>query len=223
VFVTTVLFLFVEVCLTTLFPNGHLDTDIQKTYKPGDNVSVSCDNGFKANSLNTTCNKSGFWDPQPTCTIVMCPAPTVDNGNYSTHNNNQQQNDHSNFTTIMEYKFNTTIYLECDDKYMYEADGPTTFTCLADGTWDQQTSTCVKIHCNNTSDVNHEAVIKIPPDLGIGEMGNISYNSVQYHLSDGAVQVECHDNRSLTWTRKPIFGNIFDYSNNSVTFCELYM
>jgi len=214
-------FLFVEVCLTTLFPNGHVDTEVHKTYKPGDTVAVSCDIGFKANSLNTTCNQSRFWDPQPTCTIVTCPAPTVDNGNYTTHINNQQQNDHINATTVMEYKFNTTIYLECDDKY--EADGPTAITCLADGTWGQQTSTCVKILCNNTSDVNHEAVIKIPPDLGIGEMGNVSYNSLQFHLSDGGVQVECHNNRSLTWTRKPIFGKVFVYSNNSVTFCEFYM
>jgi len=205
------------VCLEPIYPNGHIETVVNKTYTAGDTVSVICDTGFKALSLNTTCNQTKFWDPQPTCTIVTCPAPTVDNGNYTTHINNQQQNDHSNSTSVMDYKFNSTIYLQCDDKY--EARGPTIFTCLADGTWDQQTSTCVKILCNNTSDVNHEAVIKIPTDLGIGEMGNVSYNSVQFHLSDGGVQVECHNNRSLTWTRRPNFGKMFVYLNISDSFC----
>jgi len=199
----------VEVCLEPFYPNGHIETVVNKTYTTSDTVSVICDTGFKALSLNTTCNQSRFWDPHPACTIVTCPAPTVDNGNYTTHNNDQQHNDYNkNSTTVMEYKFNTTIYhyhyLQCDDKY--EADGPTTFTCLANGTWGQQSPSCVKILCNNTADVNHAAVIKTPTDLGIGEMGNVSYNSLQYHLSDGSFQVECHDNRSLTWTKKPNFG-----------------
>jgi len=191
-------------CLEPFVIHGHIETVVNKTYTSGDSVAVSCDIGFKPGSLNTTCNKSGFWDPHPTCTIVTCHAPTVDNGNYTTHDTNQLQNDYSNSTTLIEYTFNTTIYLECDDKY--EADGPTAFTCLDNGTWGQNTPTCVKILCNDTSDVRHSAIVTIPTDLGIGEIGNVSYNSLQFHLSDGGVQVECHDNRSLTWTKKPNFG-----------------
>ena len=196
---------FVEVCLEPFYTNGHIETAVNKTYTTGDTVSVICDTGFKALSLNTTCNQSRFWDPHPACTIVTCPAPTVYNGNYTAHNYDQQQNDNINKSTmVIEYKFNITIFLQCDDKF--EADGPTTFKCLADGSWGQEISTCVKILCNNTSDVSEAAVIKIPTDLGIGEMGNVSYNPLQYHLSDGVVQVKCHDNRSLTWTKKPNFG-----------------
>ena len=58
-------------CLQSSFPNGHIVTVVNKTYTPGDSAIVRCDAGFKASALNTTCNHSRFWDPQPVC-IKLC-------------------------------------------------------------------------------------------------------------------------------------------------------
>jgi len=74
-----------EVCLEPSISNGNIESSIEKTYRPGDNVSVICDAGFKADSLTTTCNASRYWDSQPVCTMVTCPAPGVDNGYYTTN------------------------------------------------------------------------------------------------------------------------------------------
>jgi len=59
------------VCLQPSFPNGHIETIVNKTSTPGDSATVRCDAGFKASSLYSTCNHSRFWDPQPVC-IKRC-------------------------------------------------------------------------------------------------------------------------------------------------------
>jgi len=212
------------VCWEPAFRNVHIDTIVNKTYMIGDNVSVSCETGFKANTVHTTCNKSKLWDPQPTCTEVMCTNPVEQNGYYRTsnyisyHGNNTTScigspvsiynSTNENLTTA--YTYNTTIYLEC--KCGFEASGPTAFTCLGDGTWGKHNSTCVKIICNETSVVNHNALIGVPEYLSVGERGNVSYNLEQFFLSDGGIEVECLVNRSLTWMRKPTFGKYYYFT-----------
>ena len=206
----------VDACLEPSFPNGRIEPVVDKTYTPGDSVSVICDPDFKANSLITTCNQSRFWDPQPTCTEITCPAPTVDNGYYRMTNDTNHQgyparpNDLKDVHAITEYRFNTTIDIECIDGF--KASGPTTVICLDDGTWDKQTSTCAKILCNDTADVKHEAIIMIP-DLGVNETGHVSYDSEQFDLTDGDVAVECQVNGKIKWIKKPTFGNYLENNN----------
>ena len=144
--------------------------------------------------------------------MVTCPAPPADNGFYTTNSDISTQKSHSTFaigdTTPQNlndikaktYRYNTTIFLICHDGY--EANGPTKFTCLTDGTWGQQTSMCLKIVCNDSTDVNNEAVIKIPTELGLFETGNASYNSAHFYLSDGGTEVECQVNRRLAWAKE---------------------
>jgi len=108
--------------LEPLFPNGHIASVDNNTYTPFDSVTVICDVGVNAESLNTTCNQSRLWDPQPVCTVVMCPAPVVDNGNLTTGSDfvNQESpiamnNDTTkldNESTISNYAFNTKYILE---------------------------------------------------------------------------------------------------------------
>jgi len=203
-----------EVCLEPSFSSGHIESSIETTYRPGDNVSVICDTGFKADSLKVTCNASRFWDPQPVCTMVTCPAPVVNNGYYITNSDISALESHTtpdigdtthqDLDRAESYTYNTTIYIVCNDGY--EANGPTTGTCLADGKWGQQISMCVKIVCNDTTEVNHEALIKFPTDLGLFKTGNASYNSAHFYLSDGGTEVECQVNRRLAWMRRPTFG-----------------
>jgi len=188
-------------------------------YYPSDNVSVICDTGVNTDSLNTFCRHSRFWDPQPACTIVTCPVPIVDNGSYTTGSdivNQEYYTTTGNGTTrlddvsiVSDYTFNTSIVLKC--KYGYEATGPTSLTCLADGTWGQQILTCAKISCNETTGVSHEAVVMIPRDLEVGVIVNVSYNPKLFGLSDGGIEVECQVNRSLTWKRKPTFGKYVQF------------
>jgi len=179
------------VCLEPYFPNGHVATVINTTYTPGDSVDVICDTGFKAESLNTTCNHSMFWNPQPACIEIMCPLPDIDNGNFYMNSTEMNQDGHvtpdiedttrpddpGDLSVTTDYKYNTTVILECNAGY--KSNGPTSFTCLLDGTWGQQTSSCLKILCNDTTDVKNEDVFRIP-DLGINETGNVHYNAEHY-------------------------------------------
>jgi len=208
---------FSEVCLEPFFANGHIESVFSTTNTLGDSRSVICDTGFKAESLNIICNQSRFWEPQPVCTVVTCPIPVNDNGSFTTSSTLINQDGHvtpdienstypdhpDNLNTTKDYKYNSTVFLTCNDGY--EANGPTSFTCLSDGTWGNRTSTCVKILCNDTDEVNHEAVIRIP-DLGISETGNALYNTEYFFLSDGDIKVECQVNRKLKWKKKPTFG-----------------
>ena len=197
---------FLEVCLQPLFPKGHIESVDNMTL--GDRKSVICDAGFKAESLNTTCSHSGFWDPQPVCNIVMCLVPVIDNGSFKTSsaimshdgpvtpdiefNTRPDNPDDSNATP--DYTYNTTVFLECN--HGYKANGPTSFTCLSDRSWSHRTSPCVKLFCNDTDEVNHEAVIRIP-DLGINETGNALYNTDHFFLSDRGIELERQVNRKL--------------------------
>jgi len=148
-----------EVCLEPSFSNGNIESSIEKTYRPGDNVSVICDAGFKTDSLKTTCNASMFWDPQPVCTMVTCPAPVVNNGYYTTNSDISTLESHTtpqdinSVNAITIYMYNTTVYLICNDGF--EANGPTKFTCLADGTWGQQMSMCLRIVSIDTTEKDH--------------------------------------------------------------------
>jgi len=214
-------FYYLAVCWGLAFSNGRLDTIVNKTYMSGDNVAVSCDIGFNADALNTTCNTSRLWDPQPTCTEVMCTISDVRNGYYRTSSDINKQYDNTttcigntfpvhnsnNDNSTAVYTYNTTIFLEC---YCgFEASGPTVFTCLADGTWGKKTSTCVRIICNQTAYVGHEAVIMVPINLFVGEIGNATYNAEHFFLSVGDMDVESQLNKSLTWINKPTFGKCF--------------
>ena len=187
-------------CLVPSFPNGYIASVVGTTYTPGDGVSVICDTGFKAAFINTTCNQSRLWNPLPSCSIVTCPAPVVDSGNYTASGDETYSND---FNATTEYTYNTTIVLECNDRF--EATGPTTLTCLANGTWGQITSTCEKIICNDTSAVWHEAVTNITTHLGVYETGNASYNSENFFLSNGDIEIQCHENKKMNWTKTPTF------------------
>ena len=218
IFLDSCLFLYLlEVCLEPYFPNGHIATVVNTTYTPGDSVDVICDTGFKAESLITTCNSSMFWNPQPVCTEVVCPLPDIDNGKFTTSSAIMNQNGHvtpdiedttrpdepDDFTTKTDFTYNTAVFLECNDGY--KSNGPTSFTCLLDGTWGQQTSACEKILCNNTADVKHEAVPSIP-DLGINETGSASYNTEHFFLTNGNMVMECQVSGKLQWMKKPTFG-----------------
>jgi len=209
--------LLLEACLEHLFPNGHIEPVVNTTFTPGTIARVSCDIGFKPDSLHITCNTSRLWNPLPTCTIVTCPVPVVSNGIYRTKSGKLHQDgpifpnsfdktrsaDLNISNTTKVYMYNTTIQLVCN--LGYEVHGPPSFTCLANGTWGQHIAACVKILCNDTVDVQHEAVLEIP-DLNFNETGYVSFDAEQFFLADGSVEVECAVNGKLKWKSMPTFG-----------------
>lgn len=79
--------------------NGFIGTNTTTScfnnQNPGDHVSLICDIGLNTDSANTSCRHSRFWDTQPGCHIVTCPAPIVDNGNYTTGSDTDNQEYHT--------------------------------------------------------------------------------------------------------------------------------
>jgi len=57
---------------------------------------------------------------------------------------------------------------------------------------------CVKTLCNDSSDVKYES-IEVYPQLAIGEVGTVLYNSTFFYLKRGLVDVSCTMKRNMIW------------------------
>ena len=64
---------------------------------------------------------------------------------------------------------------------------------------------CVRIPCNDTTEVKDEAVDTFP-ELGVGETGNVTYNTTHFVLRNGSTVVTCMEIRKLSWQQTPQFG-----------------
>ena len=178
--------------------NGHYN-DSQAVYDYGIVLAPTCIKGYyiSNNVIERVCEKINSWSGiDPVCEIVKCFRPLVQNGLISPTRNF--------------YDYNTHITIQCNTNYEME-DELFTMTCKEDGTWGLQIPQCVKIMCNDISNVRHES-IGVYPQLGIGEVGVVLYNSTFFYLSQGSVDVNCTMDRSLLWINTPEFGTIFLYA-----------
>ena len=155
------------------------------------------------------------WYPIPACALGKCTVPHSENGYFTTidFKNGTLNTLSKTARTLVEMTinqttttvdFNTTIQLVCKDGY--EANGPTVLTCQPDKTWGHTTATCVKVVCNDTSDVRQDAV-DIYPQLGFGETGNAVYNSKNFLLTNGQLELRCLKTRKLEWIDPPTLGD----------------
>ena len=161
----------------------------QATYDFGSIITPICDQGYNMsnNVIERVYVSVNKWSgEEPKCLLVNCNVPaSFGNGWLSP---NQQQNN-----------YNTIIELSCRDGYEVK-DGPPRRTCLEDGSWgDLQ---CIKIICNDTSNVRHES-INTYPSISFGEVGDVNYNYSFFHLMDGSTEVNCSANRTFLWTKTP--------------------
>ena len=153
----------------------------------------SCQTGYRLNNKDNVrvCVNNNTWSgTEPECQIVQCSAlPTIEHGTLS--------------SDIPLYDYGTVLSVTCN--HGYEANGRISVTCQADGTWDSPLLQCVPIRCNDSSGVKHKAVTDYP-SLSFGEVGNVSYNTLLYSLTNGTLRVNCSSERKLNWITEPEFG-----------------
>jgi len=175
--------------------NGRYNGSLQ-TYDYGTILVPTCDTGFyiSNNATPRVCQGRSEWTGlHPVCTIVRCLAPVpVLNGTFD--------------PPIMDksYAYNTSFQILCF-KSFEEINGVTYITCTDDTTWNPSTPRCNKIRCNNTHNVQHEAVHSYPA-LAFEEVGDVSYNSTYYIHKGGSLEVICSMERKLDWKTEPYFG-----------------
>jgi len=173
---------------------GRYSIPYQRSYDFGTVITPICDEGYRiANDVTErVCEEPNRWSgDEPQCTLVTCNKPTsIENGLVMP---DQQI-----------YNYSTVIHLRCNEGYEVK-DGVQHRRCLEDGSWGAVSLQCVKVVCNDTADVQHE-YINTYPNLTFGEVGNVTYDSMFFHLVEGSTEVNCLTDRRLVWTRTPLFG-----------------
>ncbi|XP_077074718.1 sushi, von Willebrand factor type A, EGF and pentraxin domain-containing protein 1 [Siphateles boraxobius] len=91
----------------------------KSAYKPGESVSVTCNEGFNG-SGDFTCHTSAIWLPhEPKCQMINCSAPTVANGRIH--------------GSSVVYKPKSMVDVICNEGF--DLIGPPQVTCGPDGQW----------------------------------------------------------------------------------------
>jgi len=180
--------------LPSTFINGKYN-EIQASYPYGSILVPLCNKGhYIANNVTQrVCLNKNVWSgSEPICQKIWCSDSfPVEHG--TTNSNNSK------------YEFGTVITVSCYNGYE-PSNGITSMACLEDGTWDQLSLQCIKVLCNDTRDVEHEAILTYP-QLAFGDIGKASYNSTFFNLASGSLQMNCSFGRRLSWITTPEFGN----------------
>ncbi|MCJ8742033.1 hypothetical protein PDJAM_G00077490 [Pangasius djambal] len=100
------------------------------TYEPGENLSYSCNVGFRliGNKNFLLCERTGKWNPShANCEKIKCEKFTIANGKVQFGN----------------LTFNTKANISCKDGYRLR--GPSVVTCGADSSWTPDLPTCEEV------------------------------------------------------------------------------
>ena len=184
----------------TTFSNGQYNGS-QQVYDIGTVLVPTCNTDYylSNNVEKRVCERSHSWSgSEPKCNMFECETPNVTNGNFT-----------SITLRTKSYRYRDKISIQCDHGYEIKS-GSAIRTCQANGTWDQLPMECVKIICNDTSDLIHAAItLNAYPTLALGQSGNVTFNATFFYLQHGSVEVTCAESRKLTWVTKPHFGMIY--------------
>jgi len=144
------------------------------------------------NVTKRACEENDIWSwEDPVCQIVQCTEhQPVEHGSLISSHDHQ-------------FEYKTIITLTCDIGYE-PANRITNASCLDTGSWDSMLR-CVKLQCNNTSDVEH-AAIQTYPLLAFGDVEEATYNATFFNLMTGSLKIKCSLERKLTWIDPPQFG-----------------
>jgi len=178
--------------------NGLLSNTAKQIYAANESLSFTCNTGYIPRSVETTCQPTKVWSPPPVCNIVNCTVPTLNNGHYFTKTRVSANK--------LTYTYGTTLNIQCNEWYEI-FNGSDSLTCQEDGTWSPSPPQCVKIICNDSTDVYHASIDNYP-ELGVGESGNVSYNSTYHYITEGSLEVTCTESRRFAWTTQPLFGKV---------------
>jgi len=178
--------------------NGRLSNTQKHIYKADESVSFSCNTGYIPKSGETTCLPTKVWSTAPVCKIVNCTVPVLNNSQYITET--------SVAAKELTFTYGATLNIQCNEWYDI-TNGSETLTCQEDGTLSPSPPHCVKILCNDSTDVYHASIDNYP-ELEVGESGNVSYNSTYFYITEGSLEVTCTESRRFAWTTQPLFGKI---------------
>ena len=198
--------------------NGYYDDrDKQAPFPYNYEIPAVCHYGYVLTQHTTRrCINPNTWSgTDPDCRRITCTNPA--SFSYGQYNLSQQPYDFGSVlvpTCHTGYNISNNVekrICERPDSWsgsepkckIVECETPTAHN----GTWDQPPMECVKIRCNDTSDVRHEHIDHYP-ELAIGENGTVSYNSEHIFLASGSTEVTCSTSRKLTWIKAPQFGKI---------------
>ena len=184
--------------ITCDHPNGFTYgryNENKATYYYGNVLEPSCDEGYfiSNNVTRRVCVKQDEWSgDEPLCDRIKCKQPTILNAHLDYEND--------------VYDYNTSITIRCLEGFEI-TDGSYTRRCQKDRTWGSKPLQCVKILCNDTTNITHQAISNSNyPHLGFNETELVLYNSSFFFLQSGSNQVICSANRKLNWISKPFFG-----------------
>jgi len=134
-----------------------------KNYKPGEGVTIKCNQHYILTNSDTTCQPESTWAPTPSCAyyLYVCNLPSVDNqyGFFTVDR-------HKVFTS---QAHGTTIQLQCSAGYT-PSTSTTSLTCQKGGNWSGSVPSCIKIYCNHISYIangSYEGVGNPPYDSSI--------------------------------------------------------
>lgn len=125
----------------------------------GTEITIMCNEGFNMSGGGlVTCMASGIWSTAPTCQIVDCGSPQIENGIYD----------------VSQTTFNSSIDISCELGNRLE--GESQITCQASGLW-TTLPVCNMVSCGNISTSTHETITMLS--------GNFYGNSLSIMCDDG--------------------------------------
>ena len=171
----------------TSFSNGQYNPS-QTSYDFGSVLVPTCHTGYymSTNVEKRVCEGADTWSgSEPVCEIVKCETPTVLNGHFN-----------SSTSRTKSYRYRDSISIQCDQGYELKGEWAAR-TCQADGTWNQPPLECVKLLCNDPSDIRHAAITlnNAYPTLAFGQSGNVTFNSTFFFLLHGSLEVTCTEKK----------------------------
>ena len=113
-------------------------TNGNNTFKPGEQLIVTCDSNYAPVYTTTTCQTDRSWSPRPLCSEKVCTVPTLSNGRY-----NQNQNVVVSGTPL---GYQSVITPSCSIGFLPIPDTPR--ACQSDGQWSDQPANCTPIVCD---------------------------------------------------------------------------
>ncbi|KAL6483445.1 hypothetical protein MHYP_G00083170 [Metynnis hypsauchen] len=110
-------------------------------------IEFVCDSGFKMEgSPSMLCDRNGWIPPPPTCTEVLCDAPSVLNGKI--------------IHGTPPYKYKSTVEFACDPGFKMVGSG--SLVCGTNG-WNSTLPQCTEVLCDAPSVLNGKIIHGTPP------------------------------------------------------------
>ncbi|XP_034029542.1 uncharacterized protein LOC117513470 [Thalassophryne amazonica] len=161
-----------KVCLGVVSPNSIVAPEKQE-YRHGETVTVTCNVGYVAynkgilammSEYETTCQRTGLWNPSYICEAVDCGFPDVPE---------------DGILQLVDSEVQSTLYrdeiqFKCSSKY-YTLEGDDTYTCNSSGKWvsvrkKEEMPRCIEVCGKTEEDIVNTGRIMGGRDAELGQI-----------------------------------------------------